>query len=148
MILSELSLTLLTLSMSLSLSNLAFNSASTFFDGLPPTAPVIFFNELREASPPPAECVLLCTPRLLCEFLLTCGGVLGFENPFSDLILASYLSDKAGWLFVLLQALIGAVGVVSLLLATPSSPKLALLESERLDRRGDVVQLAAFAESA
>lgn len=136
--------------MSLSLSNLAFNSASTFFDGLPPTAPVIFFNELelREASSPPAECVLLCIPRLLREFLLTCGGVLGFESPFSDLILGSYLSDKAGWLFMLLQALIGAVGVVSLLLATPSSLKLALLESERLDRRGDVVQLAAFAESA
>ena len=73
---------------------------------------------------------------------------MGFEDAFSDLILGSYLSDKAGWLFMLLQALIGAVGVVSLLLATPSSPKLALLESERLDRRGDVVQLAAFAESA
>ena len=145
MIFSELSLTLLTLSTSLSLSNLAVNSASTFFDGLPPTAPVIFFKELWEASSPPAECVLLCTPRLLREFLLTCGGVLEFEDAFSVLILGSYLLDKAGWLFILLQAL---VGVVSLLLATPSSPKLALLESERLDRRGDVVQLAAFADSA
>ena len=47
----------------------------------------------------------------------------------------------------MLQALVGVVGVVSLL-AMPSSPKLVLLESDRLDRCGDVVQLAALAESA
>ena len=144
-IFSEFILILLTLSTSLSLSNLAVNSASTFFDGLPPTAPVIFLNELRELSLPPAEFVLLCT-RLLREVLLTCGGVWGFEDVFSSLILGSGLLEgehKAGRLL----AMVGVVGVVSLL-ATPSSPKLALLESDRLDRRGDVVQLAAFADSA
>ena len=97
-------MTLFTLSTSLSLSNRAVISASTctFFDGLPPiaTAPVIFFNELREVSTPPAEFVRLCT-RLLREVLLTCGGVWGFEfeDAFSGLILGSYLFEgehKAG----------------------------------------------------
>ena len=146
MSLSEFILTLLTLSTSLNFSNFVVNSASIFFDGFPPTAPVIFFNELPWISLlPPAEFVLLCT-RLLREFLSTCGGVMELEDAFScisgsRLLVGVHEAGRTLW------ALVGVVGVVSLL-AMPSSPKLALLESDRLDRRGDVVQLAALAESA
>lgn len=143
MILSEFIRILFTLSMSLRESNLAAKIASIFLDWWSNTPVVIFFNELM-ASPFSllAEWVLdrVC---LLREALLTCAGVLMSGEDLSILNFVSFLFGGVQDAGLMLSEF--GVGVVcdASLLATPPPAS-----SVWLEWRGDVLQLAALAESA
>ena len=156
MIFSEVILILFTLSELLRFSNLAIISASTFLDSWRlsfPPAPVIFLNELPVVvfSPPNTAGWVLDRTCLFLVHLRACGGVRRLGDEFSTFNFVSFLvADGVHEAGLIPSAFFVGVVCTTSLLATPppASSQLSLASSMILDRRGEVLQLAALAESA